>query len=319
MRFLFDDPNRFDRDRLTERLTALAQRQIFVGASSWKYSGWLDQIYSRERYSSRGRLSKKRFDAECLTEYAEVFPTVCGDFAFYQFPTPEFWSNLFRRVPSHFQFAFKTPEQITRLEFPRIPRYGALAGRQNESFLDVELLKSAFLAPLEKHHNHIAVLILEFGALPPRELEYLERFLEKLSQFLRLTPHSMRFAVEIRNPELLTPDYFSCLREHGVAHVYNAWTRMPDLPEQIALPGSMTADFIVCRALLRHARTYEQAVAKFEPYSELQDEYLPAREGLRELVQIDSGAPVPRFIFVNNRLEGNAPSTIEAILSSGEW
>jgi hypothetical protein len=51
----------------------------------------------------------------------------------------------------------------------------------------------------------------------------------------------------------------------------------------------------------------------------LQDEYLPAREGLRELVQIDSGAPVPRFIFVNNRLEGNAPSTIEAILSSGEW
>jgi uncharacterized protein YecE (DUF72 family) len=224
-----------------------------------------------------------------------------------------------RRVPSHLQFAFKTPEQITRLEFPRIPRYGALAGRQNESFLDVELLKSSFLAPLEKYHDNIAALILEFGALPSWELEYPERFLERLSQFLRLTPHSMRFAVEIRNPELLTPDYFSCLREHGVAHVYNAWTRMPDLPEQIALPGSMTADFIVCRALLRHARTYEQAVAKFEPYSELQDEYLPAREGLRELVQIDSGAPVPRFIFVNNRLEGNAPSTIALLGSTSEY
>ena len=88
MPFLFDDPNRFDRDHLTARLTALAQRQIFVGASSWKYSGWLDQIYSRERYSSHGRFSKKRFEAECLTEYAEVFPTVCGDFACYQFPTP---------------------------------------------------------------------------------------------------------------------------------------------------------------------------------------------------------------------------------------
>jgi|SRR6476469_4745539 len=82
------------------------------------WMGSLDQIYSRERYSSRGRFSKKRFDAECLAEYAEVSPTVCGDFALYQFPTPEFWSNLFRRVPSHFQFAFKTPEQITRLEFP---------------------------------------------------------------------------------------------------------------------------------------------------------------------------------------------------------
>ncbi|HXF13608.1 MAG TPA: hypothetical protein VN517_10680 [Terriglobales bacterium] len=80
------------------------------------------------------------------------------------------------------------------------------------------------------------------------------------------------------------------------------------------LPGSITADFIVCRALLRRRRTYEQAVGKFEPYAELREEYLPARKGLRELIQIDSGAPVPRFILVNNRLEGNAPSTIEAIL-----
>ena len=29
---------------------------------------------------------RKRFEAECLREYAETFPTVCGDFAFYQFP-----------------------------------------------------------------------------------------------------------------------------------------------------------------------------------------------------------------------------------------
>ena len=38
-----------------------------------------------------------------------------------------------------------------------------------------------------------------------------------------------RYAVEIRNQEFLTPEYFACLRTHGVAHVFNAWTRMPPI------------------------------------------------------------------------------------------
>ena len=103
---------------------------ISIGGSSWKYEGWLGQIYRRERYLSRGRFSKKIFEAECLREYSEVFPTVCGDFAFYQFPTQEFWDKLFALAPEHFRFAFKVPEQITCKVFPIHPRYGAQAGRR---------------------------------------------------------------------------------------------------------------------------------------------------------------------------------------------
>lgn len=69
------------------------------------------------------------------------------------------------------------------------------------------------------------------------------------------------------------------------------------------------------RALLKRGRTYEEAVSKFQPYSELREPYMPTREGLRELVQIDSSAPTPRLIFVNNRLEGNSPAAIEAVIS----
>ena len=89
---LFEEPDAFPRDLLADRLRQLAARNILIGGSSWKYEGWLGQIYRRERYLSRGRFSKKLFEAECLREYSEVFPTVCGDFAFYQFPTTEFWS-----------------------------------------------------------------------------------------------------------------------------------------------------------------------------------------------------------------------------------
>ena len=45
---LFDPPSTFDRRALAERLTALAQQDIWIGTSSWKYEGWLGQIYSRD-------------------------------------------------------------------------------------------------------------------------------------------------------------------------------------------------------------------------------------------------------------------------------
>jgi hypothetical protein len=76
----------FDRDRLRDRLREFSARGVYIGGSSWKYEGWLDQIYMRSRYLTRGRFSKKLFEETCLQEYASVFPAVCGDFAFYQFP-----------------------------------------------------------------------------------------------------------------------------------------------------------------------------------------------------------------------------------------
>src|SRR5262249_30225358 len=118
---------------------------------------------------------------------------------------------------------------------------------------------------------------------------------------------------EVRNPELLEPDYFGCLRAHGVAHVYNGWSRMPELRRQIAIPGSQTAGFIVSRALLRYARPYEEAVAKFKPYSEIRDPNPAARDALRVLIQRARDERHMAFLFVNNRLEGNAPLTIMAV------
>ena len=75
---LFDPPP----SGLALRLNELRERNIWIGTSSWKYEGWLGQIYTAERYSTRGRFSKKKFEETCLEEYAETFPIVCGDFSF---------------------------------------------------------------------------------------------------------------------------------------------------------------------------------------------------------------------------------------------
>ncbi|HKW96376.1 MAG TPA: DUF72 domain-containing protein [Bryobacteraceae bacterium] len=310
---LFDEPSSFDRDALAARLKQLAASHIYIGGSSWKYEGWMGQIYSRGNYLVRGRFSQKLFNDTCLKEYAQTFPTVCGDFAFYQFPTDAFWRRLFSQTPAGFRFAFKVPEQITARVFPSHTRYGPQAGLDNESFLDAALLKDSLLRPLAPYRDRTALLIFEFGSFSKKSFAEVGEFLEKLDPFLAALPPEFRYAVEIRNPDFLDRDYFQCLRSHRVAHVFNAWSRMPELRYQMMLPQSFTADFLVSRALLRHGRSYEEAVQLFSPYTETKDPNPQVRASLRELIHIAQHKQMTAFLFVNNRLEGNAPATIIAI------
>jgi len=302
------------RTRLATRLAELKSLGVWMGTSSWKYEGWMGQVYTEQRYSARGRFSQKKFEAECLSEYAEVFPTVCGDFSFYQFPSALYWSRLFGAAPREFRFAVKAPEDITAKVFPAHSRYGARAGKTNPSFLDAELFGRAFAEQLRPFASQVAVVIFEFGAFSRQAMTSLDEFLERLEPFLGSLPAEFRYAVEIRNPEYLEPAYFDCLRTHKVAHTFNAWTRMPDIGAQIRLPGAFTADFTVVRALLRRGRTYEQAVKAFAPYREIRDPNPGAREAIREIIRRVRAHGQEAYIYVNNRLEGNAPGTIEAIL-----
>lgn len=307
---LFESPSSFDREELARRLRALAEQRIFIGTSSWKYDGWLGQIYTRDRYLSRGKFSQRHFEAECLKEFAEIFPVVCGDFSFYQFPTTEFWKKLFSSAPQPLQFALKVPEEVTAEVFPRHPRYGARAGRVNEAYLSADTFQTMFLEPLEPYRSRIACLIFEFGARGAA----VEEFVSQVSPFLDSLPDTFRYSVEVRNREYLVPLYFDALKEHRAAHVFNAWTKMPPLEEQIAIPGAFTADFTVVRALLRAGRAYETAVATFAPYDKIQDENPEGRKALRDLIARMKEERRTSYIFANNRFEGNAPETIRAVI-----
>ena len=294
-------------------LRAWADRGVYFGTSSWKYEGWLGSIYTPERYETRRKLSRKKFESECLREYAETFPTVGGDFSFYQFPKPEFWVSLFAQVPQSFTFGLKVPEEVTVLRWPGHARYGARAGSANEHFLDGALFEQAFLRPLEPHRHQVATVMFEFGTFSKSEFPRVGEFLPRLERFLASLPPRFPYAVEIRNKEYLTPAYFAALARRNVAHVFNAWTRMPTLAEQIAIPEAFTADFTVVRALLQHGRGYENAVKLFEPYKEVQEPDEATRLALREIAERTVKTKRRAYAFVNNRLEGNAPGTIAAV------
>lgn len=75
----------FDREQIKVKAAELASQGVFIGTSSWKYEGWMGQLYTPARYEYRGKVATTRFERSCLTEYAEVFKTVCVDAAYYTF------------------------------------------------------------------------------------------------------------------------------------------------------------------------------------------------------------------------------------------
>lgn len=305
------------RDELARELRRLAADRLFFGGSSWKYGGWLDAIYTRSRYLARGRFSDKRFQDTCIGEYAEVFPTVCGDFSFYQFPSDLFWSQLFSSAPEPLKFSFKVPEFITTRVYPNIPRWGHLGGLGNELFLDFRLLETDFLQRLRPYRHRVHCLIFEFSPVPRGLFADAEEFAARLIPFLAQLPDEFRYAVEIRNPEFLEAPYFTALRNHGVAHVFNSWTRMPPLASQIEREESFTAGFVVARALLQPGRSYEEAVTAFEPYDRVREPQPAVRQSLFDLARRARLAGQDAYLYVNNRLEGNAPGTIQGVIEMG--
>jgi uncharacterized protein YecE (DUF72 family) len=307
----------FDRVQMGSLAASLAQQGVFIGTSSWKYAGWLGQLYTNDRYVWHGKFSEARFERQCLAEYAEVFKTVCVDASYYKFPDQRFLDQLVPQVPPDFQFAFKVTDQITVKHFPNLARFGLRAGKANENFLDAELFDSAFLGPCRAIQKNVGLLIFEFSRFYPADFARGRDFVEAVDQFLLRLPQGWRYGIEIRNRAFLHPDYFAMLARHGVAHVYNSWQDMPPIEEQFALPGSRTvADFFGARLLLKPGRKYDEAVKLFSPYDRLKAPYPEGQAAGAALIKEarNHQGAVKGFIYVNNRFEGNALQTIAGMI-----
>ena len=264
------------KSKLLSAVQRLAASNIFIGTSSWKYDGWMGQIYNEQRYIYRGKFAETRFERDCLNEYAEVFKTVCVDAAYYQFPSEKYLDGLMAKVPADFLFTFKVTDDITLKRFTNLPRFGMKAGKTNEDFLNAELFVNAFLRPCEPFRNNVGLLILELSWFYSIVYQHGRDFVADLDSFLSKLPKGWNYGVEIRNKDWLQPDYFNVLKRHSVVHVFNNWSMMPTVGEQMIVPGVETSDSMVAaRFLLKPGRKYEDAVEQFSPYrsaTEVNDE-----------------------------------------------
>jgi uncharacterized protein YecE (DUF72 family) len=129
----------FDRAQIAAAAATLSSKGVYIGTSSWKYPGWLGQLYTPALYEYRGKVANTRFERDCLKEYAQVFKTVCVDAAYYDFPRRDRLQKMADQVPDDFRFGFKVTDAITVKCFPNLPRFGARAGQPNPDFLNSPL------------------------------------------------------------------------------------------------------------------------------------------------------------------------------------
>jgi uncharacterized protein YecE (DUF72 family) len=308
-------PSLFDDAPLPARepaLAALARRippAVRFGTSTWTYDGWAGDVYQRQY---RGAEPARR-----LEEYARypLFGTVGMDSAFYDPPSEEVLAAYARALPPGFPCVSKVWDRITARRLSGDRRWGQLAGMVNPDFLNAQLFTDAVLLPhAHAFRDHAACFVFEFQAMRGRDLPDPTVWADELSGFFQRLPRDFRYAVELRDPELLTDLHGAVLGSYGVAHVFNSWAEMPPIGAQLALPWTFTADFTVARALLKPGRPYADAVRLFEPYARVKEELPELRADLVRLIDETVRRRIEAFILVNNRAEGNAPGTIRGIV-----
>ncbi|MFN8392642.1 MAG: DUF72 domain-containing protein [Bdellovibrionota bacterium] len=290
-------------------------QDIRFGTSTWTYPGWKGTIYHRE-YKS-----EKEFKATSLGEYATfpLFRTVGIDSTFYSPPTAKTLESYASMVPESFLWVSKVWERVTIPQYPTHPRYGALSGKVNPDFLNPDCFLSKVLPPYQESvvKSHTGPFVFQFGTIA-KQVMAPDEFLKKLDSFFRQLPKDFHYATEIRNPELLENDYFALLNEHGATHCFNHWHYMPPLAEQMkraAAAGGLQAPFYVARLLTPLGVSYENAVRLFSPYDSMKRPNLAMRKDAVRIVKRAMATKRSAFVIVNNRCEGYAPGTINAIIA----
>jgi len=156
--------------------------------------------------------------SEFLSEYSGHFDTVEVDNTFYRVPSVETLENWKSQTPAGFMFSAKFPQNITHRKMLK----------------DCEQDVQFFIERISMFQDRLGPLLLQ---LPPA---FGSKQFDLLRDFLPLLPKKYRYAVEVRNKQLLGSDLFALLRENGVALTVVVSPFMPEVEE-------LTADFVYVR------------------------------------------------------------------------
>jgi hypothetical protein len=307
--------------------------RLFLGTMSDRYSGWLGQIYTPERYQGRitsrpKNLRGRRFVEEVLpvesvSEYFEHFPVLEMDFTFYRplldpkgEPTPNY--HVLRAYRQHMskkdRVFVKVPQSVCAR---KLFRGGAHV--PNPDYLDADLYTNQFYEPactILGETLHGLIFEQEYQrrdgqTAPARAAEEWDRFFSDI-------PPDPRRHLEIRTERLLGDSLFGVLEKHGVGQVLSHWTWLPSLRRQAELSegGLRSEDGAqVIRLVTPRRKTYEETYSAAFPFDAMVEGMLH-ESTVEETVEIIRGV-VQRgsrlYLFINNRAGGNAPLIAQRI------
>jgi uncharacterized protein YecE (DUF72 family) len=278
-------------------------RALHLGTSSWYFPGWRGIVW--DRAASESTLARHG-----LAAYAR-HPLLTGvgiDRSFYAPLSAAQYAAYARQVPAHFRFTVKAPAACTT------PWLRAEAGARpaaNAHYLDPGHAVERFVRPcLEGLGDKAGPLVFQFPPQGRARLRSPERFASALRAFLKQLPAGPLYAVEVRDPELLTRALSAALRDAGARYCLGLHARMPAVAAQAAAAAGAGAGPLVARWNLHAGYGYEQAKARYAPFDRLVDEDPATRESLARLAAAALGAGQAVYITVNNKAEGSAPLSV---------
>lgn len=303
-----DAAGRLARDHdLAAAIAGRLPQKIFFGTSSWSYPEWEGVVYSR-------RQTPAQLAREGLREYARhpLLTTVGIDRSFYA-PIPRADLERYaRQLPAGFPCCVKAPQAVTSAVAAGPARQGSR--RANPEYLEPARFLEEIAAPiLEVFEEHAGPVILQFPPAPSSLRPAPGVFAEKLGRFLAALPKTLSYAVELREPALLTKYYRDALAANGAAHVYNYSGTMPMPADQAEIVPIDAAPFAVIRLLMPPGNRYEERRDALAPFNRLSAPDDRMRREVAALALAASATHRPVSILVNNKAEGCSPLTIRAL------
>jgi len=156
--------------------------------------------------------------------------------------------------------------------------------------------------------------MFQFEYLNKKKMPSREAFFEAFGAFIRKAPGGFSWAVEIRNPNYLTPDFFAFLEAQGLGFVYLDGYYMPPIRTVFDAHKPRTAAFNVIRL---HGG--DRADIEKETGEVWNAVVAPKPAGLKaaaEIVKHNLRHRIKTYVNVNNHYEGSAPLTIGRFLET---
>jgi uncharacterized protein YecE (DUF72 family) len=289
-------------------LGAQLPSSVRLGTSSWSFSGWKDLVYDRE-------VDATTLAREGLSAYAAhpLLRAVGIDRTWYAPVKASALRRYADQVPDDFQFLVKAHQLCTYFCTPDRDTHKPSSVR-NPHFLDSDYALAQVVDPfVEGLQSKGGVLLFQFAPQDFAELGGPAAFADALGEFFLRLPRGLRYAVELRNRELITPAYGDVLRELQVGHCAVVYPRMPTIETQSRIIAATKPRFVVARWMLHPTLNYRAAVKRYAPFQVLRDPDNPRRQALAALVRQALAADVPALVIVNNKAEGCAPESIREL------
>lgn len=296
-------------------LASALPAHLRLGTSSWNYPGWTGLVWDREY--PEARLSKHG-----LAAYARhpLLRTVSLDRAFYRPLDRDQYAAYAAQVPDDFRFVVKAPSLVADAMVRSEQGRGMQA---NAAFLDPEIAVRASAQPvLEGLRHRLGALVFQLSPLPAELLRDLPALLRRLAAMLSALPDLRAqapdavVAVEVRNPEFLTPAFAEVLRAHGATYCLGLHAKLPPIAEQLPMLRALWPGPLVCRWNLhrRHgAYGYEEAKRLYGNFDRLVDPDPETRAALARVVVATTRAGFPAYVTLGNKAEGSAPWSVTAL------